>query len=214
MRGALLTVAALCASAAAAPLSAPSLQHSLSISLSPEYEAMLLTDSALEASFNLVAEESLGAFLDAEVNVVGITTSAEASVHRRAQASDSVTINYIVKCGADGCLDEKAKLTNMDTTQMGNIMQAIDDHAFSTGFGTSAVRSRLKRAAWLTDLYIARKLTMWMCTVGGPCSATVALWRCPYAWLAHSTRVRRRTTSSTATGILYRPAPASLALYK
>ena len=55
------------------------------------------------------------------------------------QTDESVTINYVVKCGADGCLDEKSKLEKIDATQMTNIIQAIDDHAFKTGFGGSAV---------------------------------------------------------------------------
>ena len=40
------------------------------------------------------------------------------------QSDESVTINYIVKCGADGCLDEKSKLENIDASQMTNIIQA------------------------------------------------------------------------------------------
>ena len=86
-------------------------------------------------------------FVGAEVTVRDIVSSvANVDTRRRAQ-SDQVTINYIVKCGADGCLDEKSKLEKIDTAQMGSIMQAIDDHAFSTGFGTSAVRTRLPGCA-------------------------------------------------------------------
>lgn len=63
-----------------------------------------------------------------------------------------MTINYVVMCGSDGCLSEKDKLDHVTTKQMTNIIQAIDDHAFATGFGTSAVSASLiatkRKGSW------------------------------------------------------------------
>ena len=61
----------------------------------------------------------------AALQVTAINYSGERiNARRRVQSDESVTINYVVKCGADGCLDEKSKLENIDSTQMTNIIQA------------------------------------------------------------------------------------------
>ena len=106
--------------------------------MSAEYALALTTPGAVRSSF----ESEYAAVLDTQLGLDASVSSVSfgaATADRRRMQNDEVVINYVVQCGAGGCLQAKDKLDHMSTKQMSNIIQAIDDHAFKTGFGTSAV---------------------------------------------------------------------------
>ena len=114
------------------------LSHSISLPMSAEYALAMTTPGAVRSSFESEYAAALQTQLGLDASVSSVSFGAAAAERRRMQ-NDEVVINYVVQCGAGGCLQAKAKLDNMSTKQMSNIIQAIDDHAFKTGFGTSAV---------------------------------------------------------------------------
>ena len=71
---------------------------------------------AIRESFAAEMEAAIGAEVDLKVTIKDMVLAQDS--RRRVQATDdeSVTINYVVKCGADGCLDEKDALLNMVRT--------------------------------------------------------------------------------------------------
>ena len=76
------------------------------------------------------------------VKVTEINFAEEFGSRRSLQSSDpqrDVTINYIVICAADGCASERSKLETINKAQMTKIIDSVDAHAVSTGFGQNAV---------------------------------------------------------------------------
>jgi len=113
--------------------------NSLTVPMSGEYGSSLVeprdVQESFQASFGHAMENGLGL---SGVRVTSLSYTDHASSHRRMQ-SETVEIHYIVECGQDGCLGEKTKLDTMTAKQMENIIKAIDQHAYQTGFGSSAV---------------------------------------------------------------------------
>ena len=140
LRHALFSAVVAAATALVVP-TAQQVSHSLSIPVSAGYGSAIAAQGEVQSSFQAATLASIqDAFSLDDVTITGVDFAS--SQRRRAQGGDSkVTINYVVMCGSDGCLSEKDKLDHVTTKQMTNIIQAIDDHAFATGFGTSAVCS-------------------------------------------------------------------------
>ena len=144
------------ASAQYSPVRISRVSGLLHLPVSEDYSAVLESQEQTRAEFNRASARGIAqalGFNEADVHVLTVHATAGVSqgVSRRLQ-NVGIEINYVVDCGADGCKEEKSKLKQMSAKQMTNIIQAIDDHAFATGFGTSAVSASLiatkRKGSW------------------------------------------------------------------